>query len=174
VSKTVTFAAELRLGENVTPWCAERPGPGTPAHWACTYPDRQFFMGGFESMRGWLQDSFIPQDYVDQIRTGALACVQNQSSCSVPLRGGNLMVNPRFELRFPIRLPFEGALFSDFGNLWLDPSYPLNHPLTLRADVGAGVRVDTPVGPLVFDYGINVTRHSYEDPGAFHFAIGLF
>jgi hypothetical protein len=30
------------------------------------------------------------------------------------------------------------------------------------------------VGPLVFDYGINVTRLSYEDFGAFHFAIGLF
>ncbi len=28
----------------------------------CTYPDRLFFMGGFDSMRGWLQDAFIPQD----------------------------------------------------------------------------------------------------------------
>jgi hypothetical protein len=26
----------------------------------------------------------------------------------------------------------------------------------------------------VFDYGFNVTRKSYEDLGAFHFAIGLF
>jgi outer membrane protein assembly factor BamA len=44
----------------------------------------------------------------------------------------------------------------------------------LRADVGLGLRVQTPVGPLVFDYGFNVTRKSYEDVGAFHFAIGLF
>jgi outer membrane protein insertion porin family len=174
VTNGITFAAELRLGENVTPWCSERPGPGPPVHWECTYPDREFFMGGFESMRGWLQDSFIPQDYVDQISQHALSCTNNQTSCSVPERGGNLMFNPRAELRFPVRLPIEASLFGDLGNLWVDPTYVFNHPFTLRADVGAGVRVDTPVGPLVFDYGINVTRKSYEDFGAFHFAIGLF
>ena len=84
------------------------------------------------------------------------------------------MVNPRLELRFPILLPVEGALFGDVGNLWTDPNDFLARPFALRADVGAGVRVDTPVGPLVFDYGINITRRPYEDFGAFHFAIGLF
>ena len=83
------------------------------------------------------------------------------------------MINPRLELRFPIRPPIEGSLFGDFGNLWNEPSYFFNHPLP-RADIGAGVRIDTPVGPLVFDYGINVTRQPFEDFGAFHFAIGLF
>ena len=178
LTKTITFAAELRLGENVTPWCFERPAPMPPtplAHWSCTYPDRLFFMGGFDSMRGWLQDSFIPQDYVDQIRQNNSLCINNQTNCTgVPIRGGNLMFNPRAELRFPIRLPIEASIFGDLGNLWVDPSYPFSHPFALRADVGAGVRVDTPVGPLVFDYGINVTKQSYEDFGAFHFAIGLF
>jgi outer membrane translocation and assembly module TamA len=83
------------------------------------------------------------------------------------------MINPRFELRFPVRAPINAAIFADFGNLYVDPTYIFQH-FTLRADVGAGVRVDTPVGPLVFDYGINVTRRPYEDFGAFHFAIGLF
>jgi outer membrane protein assembly factor BamA len=132
-------------------------------------------MGGFDSMRGWLQDSFIPQDYVDQISRNPSLCTNNQSNCpGVGLRGANLMINPRFELRFPIRLPIEGAVFSDFGNLWDDPTYIFHHTFQLRADVGAGVRVDTPVGPLVFDYGVNILRHPYEDFGAFHFAIGLF
>jgi outer membrane protein assembly factor BamA len=140
-------------------------------------------MGGFDSMRGWLQDTFIPQEYADQIAGGNLKC--DQSTCQVPLRGGNLMVNPRFELRFPVRAPFDAAIFSDFGNLWYNPDYifaahvaTTDRPpprISMRADVGAGVRVETPVGPLVFDYGINVTRRSsYEDFGAFHFAIGLF
>jgi outer membrane translocation and assembly module TamA len=84
------------------------------------------------------------------------------------------MVNPRFELRFPVRPPFDGAVFADVGNLWTDPSYLWNHSISLRADVGAGVRVETFLGPLVFDYGVNVTRRYYEDFGAFHFAIGLF
>jgi outer membrane protein insertion porin family len=175
ITSTISLATELRLGEieNVSP--CQLPFSNGPAPTFCTYPDRQFYMGGFDSMRGWLQDSFIPEDYNAQIASGKIVCT-DQSNCQVPLRGGNLMINPRLELRFPIplHLPIDGALFGDFGNLWSDPNYILQNGLTLRADVGAGVRVDTPVGPLVFDYGLNVTRRPYEDLGAFHFAIGLF
>ena len=137
-------------------------------------------MGGVDSMRGWLQDTFMPQEYANDIaasvnsKSGSL-CMQSSTNCLIPLRGGNLMINPRFELRFPVRQPLNAALFADFGNLWTStPATSSQNRLTLRADVGAGVRIDTPVGPLVFDYGINVTRRSYEDFGAFHFAIGLF
>jgi outer membrane protein assembly factor BamA len=182
IATNVTLAAEVRLGEviNVVGCRAPFLGPGAVVPSYCTYPDRLFFMGGFDSMRGWLQDSFIPQDYADQIAEGHLTCT-NSTNCQVPLRGGNLMINPRFELRFPVKSPVDGALFADLGNLWNDPAHivytdpdGVHHALRLRADVGAGVRVQTPVGPLVFDYGINVTRQSYEDFGAFHFAIGLF
>jgi outer membrane protein assembly factor BamA len=175
LSPKVSLAAELRVGEivNVLPCRAPFDTSGSTAPPYCTYPDRFFFMGGFDSMRGWLQDAFIPQEYVDEIAAGKIACT-SQSSCQVPIRGGNLMINPRLELRFPVRAPIDGALFADFGNLWNDPSYILQNGLAMRADVGAGIRVQTPVGPLVFDYGINVTRLSYEDFGAFHFAIGLF
>jgi outer membrane protein assembly factor BamA len=173
ITSKVSFAAELRLGEiaNVLP-CRTPFASGSPPAY-CTYPDRQFFMGGVDSMRGWLQDAFIPQDYADQIAAGTITC-PNQSNCQIPLRGGNLMVNPRFELRFPLRSPVDAALFADFGNLWNDPSYIFEHGLSLRSDVGAGIRVLTPVGPLVFDYGIAAPKRSYEDFGAFHFAIGLF
>lgn len=182
LTNTVTFAAELRLGEVVNIAQCKRPfAPrqgeifGAPDQY-CTYPDRLFFMGGFESMRGWLQDSFIPQEYADKIAaTANLPPGMGQfTAAQIPLRGGNLMINPRFELRFPVRAPVDAALFADFGNLWNDPSYMFAHGFSLRADVGAGMRVQTPVGPLVFDYGINVTRRPYEDFGAFHFAIGLF
>jgi len=172
----MTLAAELRLGENVRTAACTGPDPSTvPAF--CTYPDRLFFMGGFDSMRGWLQDTFMPQDYADQIAKNPSLCTSSSTNCFVPIRGGNLMVNPRLELRFPVRAPIAGAIFADFGNLWADPTYIFNHSLSsisFRADVGPGVRIDTPVGPLVFDYGFNVTRRSYEDFGAFHFAIGLF
>jgi outer membrane protein assembly factor BamA len=176
ITTNVTFASELRLGEVITTSCAVLGGlpPNAAPPTQCTYEDRLFFMGGFDSMRGWLQDSFIPQDYVDQIAKGTIQCSNNQSNCpGVVVRGGNLMVNPRFELRFPIWLPIEGAIFTDIGNLWVDPRQFLQR-LVPRADVGAGIRIDTPVGPIVFDYGFNVTKRSYEDPGAFHFAIGLF
>jgi outer membrane protein insertion porin family len=178
ISPKVSFAAEVRLGEvaNVVP-CQAPFAPAGTAGPTCTYPDRQFYMGGVDSMRGWLQDAFIPQELADQIAQGKVVCT-NQSNCLIGPRGGNLMVNPRVELRFPVRPPLDGALFADFGNLWQYApwSEPSGQPfhLAMRADVGAGVRVLTPVGPLVFDYGINVTRRPYEDFGAFHFAIGLF
>jgi outer membrane protein insertion porin family len=178
LSRTVTLAAELRLGEIVNVIKCRLPflSGATPNSY-CTYPDRLFFMGGYDSMRGWLQDTFIPQEYADQIAADAYKSNSDPTkftAANIPLRGGNLMVNPRLELRFPIRLPLEGALFGDVGNLWTDPNDFLARPFVLRADIGAGLRVDTPVGPLVIDYGVNVTRRSYEDFGAFHFAIGLF
>jgi len=178
ISSAITLAAEIRLGEiaNIIKCKLPFDPGGTPGSY-CTYPDRLFFMGGVESMRGWLQDTFIPQEFADQIAADAYKSNSDPTkftAATIPLRGGNLMVNPRLELRFPIRLPIEGALFGDLGNLWTDPNDFVSRPFVLRADVGAGVRVDTPVGPLVFDYGVNVTRRSYEDFGAFHFAIGLF
>lgn len=159
IGKKVTFAAELRVGQNVqAPWVKTSE----------TYPDRLFFMGGVDSMRGFLTDTFMPQDIADAITA------HNAQVRDVPVRGGNLMINPRFELRFPIRPPFDTVLFADIGNTWKDPGYILHHGIPMRASVGSGIRWVTPVGPLVFDYGINVTRRSYEDFGQFHFAIGLF
>ena len=92
------------------------------------------------------------------------------------------MVNPRIEVRFPIKLPIESVLFADFGNVWQHASYFTNAQnqldfsrLAIRASIGTGLRVQTPVGPIVLDYGINVTRNpAYEDFGALNISIGLF
>jgi outer membrane protein assembly factor BamA len=176
ITKNIALAAELRLGENVKTAACDytNTSSGTATSSYCTYPDRLFFMGGFDSMRGWLQDTFMPQEYVDQIKKNPTLCVQSSTNCLIPIRGGNFMVNPRLELRFPVISPLDAAIFADFGNLYLDPSYIFNNPFSMRADVGAGVRVVTPVGPIVLDYGINVHPLPFEDFGAFHFAIGLF
>ena len=76
------------------------------------------------------------------------------------------------------------ALFVDSGNLWTNPT--LLDPFDLRYSTGSGVRVATPIGPLVFDYGLNVNRvldhfypnrprqRTWESIGAFHFSIGVF
>jgi outer membrane protein assembly factor BamA len=156
---------------------------------SATYPDRLFFMGGVDSMRGWNLNSFIPQDDVDRIfkeqdkpdtvldpTTGQQVANPNKfTSNTKPIRGGDLMINERVELRIPIRGPFETVVFADLGNLWVDPAYPFQKGVfPIRAAVGSGIRVQTPVGPLAVDYGFNVTRESYEDPGAINFAIGLF
>ncbi len=155
-----------------------------------TYPDRLFFMGGVDTMRGWTLNSFIPQDNVDRIfatrdlpdeipdPSAPGRTVPNASKftpSTQPIRGGNLMANQRIELRIPILGKLETVLFSDIGNLWTDPRYPfLKKAFPMRVAVGSGLRVQTPVGPLAVDYGFNVTRETYEDPGALNFAIGLF
>jgi outer membrane protein assembly factor BamA len=145
-----------------------------------TYPDRLFFMGGVETIRGYLQDSLVPQDIADLLLEPNTELNINQ----VPLRGGNVFLNPRLELRIPLSDSVATALFVDAGNLWSDPA--LMDPTQLRYAVGSGLRIATPVGPLVFDYGFNVERvidafdpgeegeRYWEDIGAFHFSIGLF
>ncbi len=161
-SKKVTLAFQLRVGENVQ----LRPSQGT------TYPDRLFFMGGFDSMRGWLQDSLVPYEFDKQLVEKTNGLTLNQ----IATRGGDFMFNPRVELRFPIRSPFDAVVFGDFGNLWREASNVFEMPFKLRAAAGVGIRWVTPVGPLVLDYGFNLTHREYEgpDPGALQFAIGLF
>jgi outer membrane protein assembly factor BamA len=169
ITKKITLAAELRVGTNMQ-----------MVNGSHTYPDRLFFLGGVESMRGWLQDSFIPQDYADKIEADKNLPDNDPShpkftAGSIAIRGGNLMINPKLELRIPVKGAFETAIFSDIGNLWVDAEYPFKHgAFPIRASIGSGIRYQTPIGPLAFDYGINLTRKSYEDFGAFHFAIGLF
>jgi len=100
------------------------------------------------------------------------------------VRGGDIFVNPRAELRIPLSTNVQTALFVDAGNLWTDPD-KLN-AFDLRYAAGTGIRIATPIGPLVFDYGFNIDRvldkldpnrkdqRFWEELGAFHFSIGLF
>lgn len=177
--KGMRFAALTRLGLN-----------SQILNGSKTYPDRLFFMGGVDSMRGWNLNSFIPQDeadriFRDQTLPDMVPSTKNPSvlvpnpdkftAATNPIHGGDLMANERIELRIPVRGPFETVVFGDFGNLWSDPTYPFRTgSFPIRADVGSGIRVQTPVGPLAVDYGFNVTRKPYEDVGALNFAIGLF
>ena len=193
-----------------------------------TYPDRLFFGGGVDSLRGFLQDSLVPEDIAQQIVRSNGTFTINQ----VAIRGGDFFVNPRAEIRIPITHGLQTALFLDAGNVWTHPPSwltLLNQTTTapgtitapnsatggstpappnwvqqgatpsstasinywhLRYAVGTGLRIGTPVGPLVFDYGFNIERvldrliytsqadqakqRYWEDLGAFHFSIGLF
>lgn len=145
-----------------------------------TYPDRLFFMGGVDTIRGYLQDSLVPQDLADAV----LDPNSGFNIDAVVLRGGDVFINPRLELRIPLSRSISTAFFVDSGNVWSDPANI--DPTRLRYAFGTGLRVGTPVGPLVFDYGFNLDRmmhvlgsssgqgRFWEDIGAFHFSIGLF
>ncbi|MBO6940253.1 MAG: BamA/TamA family outer membrane protein [Deltaproteobacteria bacterium] len=163
----VVLATQLRLGR-VVHLTAESK----------TYPNRQFFLGGVDTVRGYLQDSMVPQDLAEAIRNGL---VENTEAV---VQGGDSFMVLRGELRFPIFGDIGGGAFVDLGNTWIDTggrpfeSGGLN-PIELRPTAGLGLRINTPVGPIAFDYGILLLRRTYlnsisEPFGSFHFSIGLF
>jgi outer membrane protein insertion porin family len=140
-----------------------------------TYPDRLFFLGGVDTMRGFYRDSLVPQELARRIQNDANKPASDAGRFTidnVAIRGGDVFVNPRIELRIPVSGPLETALFVDAGNVWIDPGEM--RPWDLRYTSGTGLRVATPIGPVAVDYGINVTRRPWEDFGAFSFAVGLF
>lgn len=155
-----------------------------------TYPNRQYFLGGVDSMRGHLQDALIPQEFATALEHD----LGGRASPSAIFRGGDAFVLARAELRFPIFGPLGGGVFIDAGNVWAD-ARDLKL-FELRPTAGLGLRLATPVGPLAFDYGFVLLRRSipvsaceepsstsprecaahvpFEPLGAFHFSIGLF
>lgn len=139
-----------------------------------TYPDRLFYLGGFDSHRAFLTDALIPEDVAQQILDSSVPPSQRLTVDDIGVRGGDLMLNPRAELRIPLGETFATALFVDAGNVWVDPSAV--DPLALRLGAGSGLRINTPIGPLALDYGINLDRRQAldEDFGALHFSVGLF
>jgi outer membrane protein assembly complex protein YaeT len=136
-----------------------------------TYPNRAFFLGGVDTMRAYFQDELVPQDIAD-----SFAREQDRSRSNVEsiVRAGDAFVLVRGELRFPIYGQLGAGLFTDIGNLWADASNM--NPFDLRPTAGAGLRLNTPVGPIAVDYGIVLKRRHYlQEPfGTLQFSIGLF
>ena len=124
-------------------------GEGEPALVPIT---ERFFAGGATTLRGFELDRAGPLD-----------------ERGFPL-GGNLLVIGNIEVRFPIFGSLRGAVFSDHGGVYSEVrsfrAENLNH------DVGAGLRWNTPVGPIRFDYGIRIGDIGEESRGRWHFTIG--
>jgi outer membrane protein assembly factor BamA len=138
-------------------------------------------------MRGFAEDELLAEDVrrvvLDEVR--ACAGSLSRAACSESARelasgeslvseGGEAFVLGKAELRVPLRGAVEAGLFADLGNLWLDPR---NASLTrLRLNLGAGLRVATPIGPAALDFGFNVEPDARlnESRWAPHFSIGLF
>ncbi len=140
-----------------------------------TYPDRLFFQGGVDSVRGYYRDSLVPQDVADRLEADASKPDSDPTKLSIgqiAIRGGDVYLNPRAELRIPLRGAVETTVFLDGGNVWVDPARM--EPYRLRYAGGTGLRFATPIGPIAFDYGVKLNRRAWEDFGAFHFSVGLF
>jgi outer membrane protein insertion porin family len=84
--------------------------------------------------------------------------------------GGKSMWRTTIEWTFPIIEKARGAVFYDTGFVnsgeW---SFGFNH---IASDIGIGLRLDLPIGPLRLDYGYPVQRDGYHGGGRFNFNVG--
>jgi outer membrane protein assembly complex protein YaeT len=119
----------------------------------------RLFAGGSTSVRGY-----------QRRRLGPLAGGEDDPEDELDPVGGEALLETSAELRFPLFGKFRGVAFLDAGNVWLEPrDVSLSE---LRYTPGAGVRYDTPVGPVRVDAGFKTKS---EDPGprvVLHLSIG--
>ncbi len=113
----------------------------------------RFFAGGFGTVRGF-----------NFRRVGP---IENSSAV-----GGNsmLLVNLEYTFAFPYLEMIKGAAFVDVGDIERN-SYNFKFS-DLRVSVGPGLKVNTPIGPVAFYYGLPVANRDTEDRnGRFEFSL---
>jgi len=92
--------------------------------------------------------------------------------------GGNTLARATIEYTFPIIEKVRGAIFYDIGfvnsaSYQFNPHKESNGSAGMNQDVGIGVRLDLPIGPVRIDYGIPLTSDRFNDSsGKFNFNIG--
>ncbi len=113
----------------------------------------RFFLGGIRTLRGFENREVGPTD-----ESGSFV-------------GGEKMGYFNFEYLFPLAkdLGLKGVLFFDTGNAWTDDEEYFSD---MRSSVGAGIRWQSPMGPLRFEWGYNLSPRNDEKQSIFEFTIG--
>lgn len=85
--------------------------------------------------------------------------------------GGNSLVFGSAEFSFPIITRIRGSVFADVG--YVNANAGDFSTANVNADIGIGLRVELPIGPVRIDYGIPVISDRFNDStGKFNFNIG--
>ncbi len=113
----------------------------------------RFFLGGIRTIRGFENREVGPTDVNGNYI------------------GGERMGYFNFEYLFPLvkDLGLKGVLFFDTGNAWTGPQDTFSD---MRSSVGAGIRWQSPMGPLRFEWGYNLDPRDGEKHSIFEFTIG--
>lgn len=144
----------------------------------------RYQLGGLGSVRGYAVGSLGPRLLAGEI---------DPSAAGSPIAiGGNLSATATAEIEFPIisYIGLGGVLFFDVGQAYnLDSRYCDASAVAATADalcprsasdllgglrpsVGFGVRWQSPLGPLRFEWGIPLVREPGDTPIRFHLGIG--
>ncbi len=111
----------------------------------------RFFLGGRTTVRGYSHDSLGPK-----------------SSDGTPT-GGNMFALGNAEFRISLGKGFGLVTFLDGGNVWQTAQ---DTAPEMKYTAGAGLRYNTPVGPVRLDYGYKLNRMDDESKGEVHFSFG--
>jgi outer membrane protein insertion porin family len=113
----------------------------------------RFYTGGTNSLRGFGYQLVGPLDAEGD-----------------PFGGRFKLVWNLLEIRQALYKMFGMALFAEVGNVWSKPS---NFNIEdIRTSAGLGLRVNTPVGIMRLDYGINLQPKKGEPGGKLYFSMG--
>src|SRR6266536_3378229 len=111
----------------------------------------RLFLGGSNNLRGFPFREVGPQQNGEPI-------------------GGKSMARSTVELTFPIIEKARGAIFYDTGFVnYSQWSFGFTN---IASDIGVGLRLDLPIGPLRLDYGYPIQRDGYNGGGHFNFNVG--
>jgi len=136
----------------------------------------RYFAGGSNSVRGYPNNSLGPK-------------IVDPATGEILPTGGNALLLTNLEVRFALpvvsRINISAAAFFDGGNVWQswnDVTWSQFKPFKSSSDVtindyfygiGIGIRYNTPIGPIRFDYGVPLkTLEGDSDNGLFYLALG--
>jgi outer membrane protein insertion porin family len=112
----------------------------------------RLYLGGANNLRGFPYREVGPQDFNGE-----------------PI-GGLSMARLTIEWTFPIIEKARGAIFYDSGFVNADAwKFDFSH---LASDIGVGLRINLPIGPMRLDYGYPIERDGYHGGGHFNFSVG--
>ncbi len=135
--------------------------------------NERFYLGGIRTIRGFDTREVGPRvsrtnDVTDPV-TGAVT----SSSTGYEYIGGVKSAYFNLEYVFPLakEAGVKGLFFFDTGNAWSEQQ---NYFESMRYSVGAGIRWQSPMGPLRFEWGYNLDPLDDEKQSVFEFSIGSF
>ncbi|MCK9171971.1 MAG: outer membrane protein assembly factor BamA [Desulfuromonas sp.] len=137
--------------------------------------DERFYLGGINTMRGFDTREvgpWQPRGYPQYDESGNLIGYA-PSETERDYIGGVKVAFFNFELIFPLLKDagLKGVLFVDVGNAWGEGEEYFSD---MRYSAGAGIRWNSPLGPLRLEWGYNLDPYDYEDKSKFDFSIGKF
>lgn len=135
--------------------------------------NERFYLGGIRTIRGFDTREVGPRvsrttDVTDPV-TGAVS----SSSSGYEYIGGVKSAYFNLEYVFPLakEAGVNGLFFFDTGNAWSEQQ---NYFESMRYSAGAGIRWQSPMGPLRFEWGYNLDPLEDEKQSVFEFSIGSF